>query len=50
MNVTNGTDQFYHPKHRDDSNAAWGKCEARDRHRDYYAPKHAKPVPMVAVR
>jgi hypothetical protein len=47
MNATNGNDQFHHPKHRDDSNVAWAKCQSRDNHRDFYAPRHAKPVPMI---
>ena len=50
MNATNGNDQFHHPKHRDDSNAAWARCLTRDDDRAFYQPRHAKPVPMVDVR
>lgn len=47
MNATNGNDDFHHPQHRDDSNAAWGRCQQRDDVREFYQPRHAKPVPMI---
>lgn len=47
MNATNGKDLFHKPKHRDDSNAAWGRCQNRDDNRAFYKPRHAKPVPMI---
>lgn len=47
MNATNGADRFHKPKHRDDSNAAWGRCQQRDDTRPFYKPRHAGPVPMT---
>lgn len=47
MNATNGADRFHKPKHRDDSNAAWGRCQQRDDTRPFYKPRHAEPVPMT---
>jgi hypothetical protein len=41
-------DDDYRGRHRDDSNAGWGRCQRRDDRLHTYGvieiPKHAKPV------